>query len=393
MKLVMKLVLLMSAYLIINSMNLKTEKSTKVEMTTKEDFTNQWKILFTTVERPPQMCSGPDKLNNTDDDKKKNGDDDGSSNVPKAKANPYAKQQGFGASAYLFDFFDDVMQQQIDAEFQKVFQAAKAMKEPDPATFQDPYTLDKLVFYYSQQGKDTTNAKETDLMSQIQKYNKNFNAQVWGNSINMGQLYSILDQWGWKKPESKNFAKKLLDKFDFDGDGRLNPSEFIILSIVNNISIFKTLQCKANCYTDILNSIIDPLFAYLDCDQDGYVSSENMWIGLVNFKRKDPKLFSMYTCQMPTELNKGYRTTSCNDFILKNYKKADGFVDKDEFRAGILLGYWDRQTDTSKIYTDDTKNLKKLRWGVDGAKDIVCENVLAMIPKPSPKFKPMAITK
>ena len=204
----MKLVLLMSAYLIINSMNLKTEKSTKVEMTTKEDFTNQWKILFTTVERPPQMCSVPDKLNNTDDDKKKNGDDDGSSNVPKAKANPYAKQQGFGASAYLFDFFDDVMQQQIDAEFQKVFQAAKAMKEPDPATFQDPYTLDKLVFYYSQQGKDTTNAKETDLMSQIQKYNKNFNAQVWGNSINMGQLYSILDQWGWKKPESKNFAKK-----------------------------------------------------------------------------------------------------------------------------------------------------------------------------------------
>ena len=83
---------------------------------------------------------------------------------------------------------------------------------------------------------------------------------------------------------------------------------------------------------------------------------------------------------MPFVLNKDYRTTSTNDFVLKNSRKKDGFLDIEEFRTGVLLGYWDRQTDSRTIYMDDTKNMKSLRWAAGGAQDIVCRDVLILIP-------------
>jgi len=169
--------------------------------------------------------------------------------------------------------------------------------------------------------------------------------------------------------------------YDFDGDGRLNPSEFILFSIVHNEKNFRQQSCKQFCYSDLLATKIDPLFAYFDCDQDGYASAENLWIGFQNIKRKEINQYNMYKCLMPSQLNQGYRTTSPNDFILKSNEKVTGFVDLSEFRKGILLGYWDRQTNSNQIINDDSKNLKNMRWGAGGTEDVVCQNMLALIPK------------
>lgn len=424
MKLIQKLLILSSFLVLVYTLNLKT--SSNLEVSTSEDYSKQWATLFTSVVRPPQLCQQPNRIHHTDSFGSKGGNDS-DSHTPKSKANVWAKQQGFGASAYFFDHMDDIFQADVVGQFTQMLAAAKAI-QPTDVKYQDPYGLEKLIFFYSQGahgavpsgGAPSSNnplaggvnpsghahtsrftqspngaplpssplgaqaastPASTDLVSQIQRYNKNFNKAVWENSISAPQLKEIVKQWGWKQGSGSDPIKKLIDTYDFDGDGRLNPSEFILMSIVNNVKIFKQSECKQFCYTDIFTNKVDPLFAFLDCDSDGFVNAENMWTGLVNLKRKDATKFSMYTCQMPTMFNKGYRTTACNDFVLKNYHKADGFLNHDEFRVAILLGYWDRHSDMNKVIPDESKSLKNVRWGQGGVKDTVCEAILALVPK------------
>ncbi len=385
MKFEIKILVLAIVTFSIAALNIKNSISSQIKSLNKEDFTSQWAQLFTSQVPPPQLCLRPDHLNNEDGlGPNGKGEGNGNSQTPNPKTNRWAKGQGSGPSAYLFDFLDNVFQKDVVQQFSSMFQAALAIQAPDANTYQDPYALDKLIYIYSNGVAGSANATTSspNSISAISQYNKNFNQAIWQNSISASQIYNILQQWGWKTVPSANPAKKIVDTYDFDGDGRLNPLEFVVFSIVNNYKIFSQSECKQFCYADLFKNKIDPLFAYLDCDGDGFVSAENMWIGLRNLKR-NAQGYSMYQCQMPTVLNKDYRTTSTNDFVLKNYRRADGFVNIDEFRTGILLGYWDRQTDSNKIYTDDSKNLKTARWGSGGSQDIVCSSILALIGKNS----------
>src|SRR5690606_40460569 len=48
-----------------------------------------------------------------------------------------------------------------------------------------------------------------------------FNVKVWENSITCGQIDRILTEWKWNAKRSvPDPAKYLVDKFDFNGDGR-----------------------------------------------------------------------------------------------------------------------------------------------------------------------------
>lgn len=363
----------------------KTETLSKTELMSKEDFTVQWNNLFTNILRPPQLCMPPSRLMITKADTAEKEKD---MKIPKSKPNPWAKEQGFGPSGYLWDYLDDVILSDVLSEFMSMWQSAKAMTKPDPILYADPYSLDKLVYYYSQ-GLEGDLFKgglqdESKLLEIIVKYNKNFNPTVWQNSISAPQLFNILQQWGWYEFPVPDFARHALSIFDFDGDGRLNPSEFILLAIIVNKNLFRSTSCKQFCFEKVLTTKIDALYAFLDCDGDGWVSAENMWLGLQNLKRSDSSKYNLYNCQMPNAINKGYRTTSMNDFILKNWKAADGFVNIHEFRAGILLGYWDRMVDNYKVYIDDSRNKKNDRWANNGLDDITCKKILAMLPGSEP---------
>ena len=65
---------------------------------------------------------------------------------------------------------------------------------------------------------------------------------------------------------------------------------------------------------------------------------------------------------------------------MKNTIKDHGLLNRDEFRKGILLGYWNRQVQRIKINTDDSKNDKTKRW-VNGNIDIECVKILKMVHK------------
>jgi Ca2+-binding EF-hand superfamily protein len=387
MKLIIRLLILTIAVYGVLNFNLKALNQEKIKI--KEDFTPQWVSLFTTLNKPLQMCIAPDQFRKNEDTTSTTTDKDDGVEIltPMPKHNKYAKEFGFGPVAYLFDYWDFLLQADVSNYFINMFNAAKAIAAPAPNIYEEPYSLDKMLYYYSQGTKGSltgVSGQPAEVIKQISQYNKNFNPTTWQNSVTVGQMYQILSTWGWKGAFANNPPKKLVDRYDFDGDGRLNPTEFILLAINNNREIFRLPECKQYCFEELFKAKIDPIFRFMDCDQDGYISSENMWNVLSLLKRPNVAQYNMYNCIMPSVLNKGYRTISDNDFILKNSRKFDGFVDITEFRAGVLLGYWDRQTDSNSIFKDDFKNMKSFRWSPDGTKDLVCQSILALMPGGAP---------
>lgn len=330
---------------------------------------------------------------------------------PMKKPNPYKilDSQEFAHIHYLFDYLDTFFIKKnnmsfldyMTSEFEKIYNEAKKIAKIDKR-FADPYTLEKLIFYFSNGAAGTqpftdprlispkasevkviTPSKEDNvsLMKTLSSFNKDLANKDYTDMISPVQLLLILEGWQWGGASGSQDiidAKKILDKYDFNGDGALDREELILFSILHNLKHFK--QCKDFCYKNIIDQVIDPLFMYLDCDNDGYVNSENIWQGLMNIYRQD-KNYDLYKCKLPLELNKFYRTNSVNDFVLKYSSLADGFLNLEEFRKGLLLGYWERQVKANVFYKKSEINNKDKRWAEAGVKDVECEQIKSFFPK------------
>lgn len=326
-----------------------------------KELKSYWKNLFISNERP-ETCQ---KQNDKDE-----------LAVVRPQLNPYEKKYGFGDVAYLFDVLDEFLKTDIINEFKNMFNEAKQLKAEKE--YQDPFSLDKMIVELGKThpsiGKPKT-MDESKKFEIIKKYIKGFDLKIWNESITASQLVTLYKTWGWdSSPFGENFAKKIISTFDFNGDGRLNLSEFIILSIIGNKKIIG--NCSKFCYKNILKIKIDPIYKFIDCDGDELLSSEEIWNGLKNLKRSDPKKYDIWACKLPNAFQKYFRTTSINDFILKNNEKKNGFVTLPEFRQGILLGYWDRYTTIDKVVDDESKSLKSKRWLKDGLEDKQCKQLM-----------------
>ena len=121
----------------------------------------------------------------------------------------------------------------------------------------------------------------------------------------------------------------------------------------------------------IIDDYLDPMFSFIDCDGDGVITAENIWQSLRLLKRPDTK-YNIYDCVIDSNQ---IRTTSVNDFILKSERTMLGKINRDEWRMGILQGYWIRQVDKSGVFVDDAKNMKNIRWDDNGKKDSKCEEM------------------
>jgi len=95
-------------------------------------------------------------------------------------------------------------------------------------------------------------------------------------------------------------------------DGRLNPREFILGSLHNNIQTVGSPLCD-HCFFDISKNI-DAIFLYLDCNNDGLLTAEEIWTNLPKMKRNTEKynIFSFGN-------DENIRTAAINDFVLKKY--------------------------------------------------------------------------
>ncbi len=149
-----------------------------------------------------------------------------------------------------------------------------------------------------------------------------------------------------------------------NSNGRLNPREFILGSIWQNKKILGSDDCDL-CYANLIDKI-DGIFKYIDCDKDGLISSKDIYDNIQHLRR-DTSKWNFFSLANQAKI----RTAVTNDFVLKNMASVNGMLNKQEFRLGILLGYWDRQTDEQRIVMDDSKNLKSLRWKEDDIVDLM----------------------
>jgi Ca2+-binding EF-hand superfamily protein len=305
---------------------------------------------------------------------------------PKPKDNNYMREtEKYDQIVYFFDYVDDVFQKDIPKAFQDLMDDANKIPEEDPSRFEDPYTAEKLLYYFSHgaEGRDPIKGTGKGVVidpKRITQYKKDFDPDLWSKSFSAAKISAIIKTFGWGSiPPQPYFFKMLIDKFDFDGDGRLSTKEFLFYAIWENYKNY--YSCRKHCFKEVIESLINPLFTFFDCDSDGYINSENLWEGNKYLKRKDPEAYNYYRCEVPKTFNKYYRTHAPNDFILKNFDLADGYLNREEFRKGILLGYWERQVNEMGIVNDDSINRKSDRWGNEGKVDIDCQELLSMYDK------------
>jgi len=272
----------------------------------------------------------------------------------------WVKQWGYESVAYFFDFLDPLLRKEIITEFESIWKDLKAFPAVNPK-FPDPFDFKKLI---TEKGGILT----TKQQKMIKKFTENYDSSSYSISATLAQLEAAFVAWKWPtNPEDPTFTRRYIQKYDMNFDGRLNPREFILASLYHNKQTLGSSLCE-HCYFEP-GKTLDAIYLYLDCNNDGLLSSEEIWNNLPKVNRKTSKwnIFSFGNDQ-------SIRTASVNDFILKNGHTKDGFVTRAEFRSGILLGFWDRQTDVTKIITDDSRTLKNLRWEEGDMIDIALYN-------------------
>lgn len=340
----------------------------KAFLKAKQDYESIWQTMFSGSRG--QLCQDPLK-NRLNLNKKKvlNNVSEPLKNVKAQPANfEWVKNWGFGPSAYMFDFLDPVLKPDILKEFHKIFNSIKAMPSEDPE-YKDPFDLKKL----------TTNINDKELKAKavkdLSKLNKTLNPKVHESSVNAVQLRKALKEWKWGVDlNQEDYARTFIQKYDINGDGRLNPRELILGAIDQNKHLLGTAICM-NCFFDVIKKI-DAIFMYIDCNSDGFISSEDLWNNLPKLKRNTPK-YNMFALS-----KQGYiRTSSVNDFILSNMNTQNGLLNKNEFRIGILFGFWNRQTNHAKVIDGDERTLEELRWTDDDMVDFKLEDYLKELKK------------
>ena len=311
-----------------------------------------WNTFF--VADRGDKCAGEKLLRAT---LKKLGISENGEYLGKIKQGPFwwVKEWGFGQSAYLFDFLDPVFRPQILKDFTSIYLAFKAFPIKDNQ-FPDPFDIVSVR-------KDLDPVSRERLRKQQIEMQLKLDQRVFSASVNAVQVHQGLKSLNWNYDKSRSdYAKTFVLKYDMNKDGRLSPRELLLGSIHFNQAIFLTDQCKL-CYEEILDQI-DAVFAYLDCDKDGHISAEDLYTHLPKLRRDSQQHNFFLLSNIAT-----IRTAVVNDFLLKNSYSTRGLLTKKEFRHGILLGFWDRQTSDTNIVNDDSRNLKSLRWSEDEVVD------------------------
>ncbi len=266
------------------------------------------------------------------------------------------KRVGFDASAYLFDYLDNILQSAIVEDFREIWKNAIKINNDKVIAFDDPYSLRKILYGLDTETKPNT-ASTDFLLDYIGEILPNFAPDIWKSSLNNSELNTTVHTWDWDLTKSKEGSVKyMINHYDFNGDGKLNIREYLLASIHMNYERLGTNKCS-NCHEKVIKELIDPLFEFCDCDKNNFVSAEELWNGLQLIKNS--KYWNFFNCKVE---NRDVRTDVINDFILKIDSNKIGLLSKKDFRYGILLGYWNRQTQERDIASTNMFNGKEGRW-------------------------------
>ena len=270
----------------------------------------------------------------------------------------WIKKWGYEQASYLFDFLDPSLRPLVLKDFKLIYNSFKAYPNGDTKDYKDPYNLNyKIPVNLNDAAKET-------ITRQMINFNKNLDHEVYKLSLNAVQINKGAKVNNWSLDKVDDFAKSFIQSYDMNMDGRLSPREFILGSIWQNKKILSSDDCTL-CYNKLTDKI-DGIFSYIDCNKDGLISSKDIMDKLKNLRRDTTKWNYFSLANQAT-----IRTAVTNDFVLKNMASIKGMLTKAEFRLGVLLGFWDRQTDDYRIIEDDSRNLKSLRWKDNDVVDLM----------------------
>jgi hypothetical protein len=264
----------------------------------------------------------------------------------------WIKNWGYGQSSFVFDFLDPVIGKKFIAEAKKIYKVTLGFNNSEYKGYKDPYLIDEV--------DPATGKLKKDVLPK--GYRNKSPKEVFKSSVNAVQVKQCLENFRWKYNKyGKDPSRKFVGSYDKNGDSRLSPRELILGIIHTNRPKYNYGVCSM-CFENLV-PIIDSIFTYADCDQDGYITAENLIKYLARMKR-ETNLWDIFA-----NIDIGIRTKSVNHFILQIAKTKNGTINKDEFRMGVLLGFWNRQTNDHKILDDDSQSLKGLRWADGGITD------------------------
>lgn len=258
---------------------------------------------------------------------------------------------GFGPSAYFFDYLDGAIRDVILQDFQEIWNSAKSIVLVPESEYKDKYSIETIP-----------NAKDKA------EYNKD----IYGISLSTSQIYSAAKQWNWNLKSLTSYSDApvgVVGIYDYDGDGRLNPKEF--LEMVIDLG-YNDSGCT-HCLSEIRNVILKKMFDEADVCGEGMVKAEGIWKKYRHLQRKDSQ-YNIYECLIKHRGN--IRTEAVNDFIIKMRESNDGKLNRKEFTLGILYGYLNRQVNSLKITLGDEINGKNARWNNNGI-DEICNRIIS----------------
>jgi len=293
---------------------------------------------------------------------------------PRRKKN-LLEQLGFnqGPVTYLIDFLEEAFEKYskvIYREMKQIYDDAKAISVSEGTGTKDPYYLAKIA---TQNGTALEDLKPDEYYRMIKAKVPSFNSTVYEASITIPQLVEVFktNKWSLAQENYVFEAKKLVDKFDFNGDGRLSFREFILAMIFKTEDLVRSKICS-KCLEAVNEEVIDPMYTFIDCEKRNMVNAEEMWKSLKYLLRRNENTFNIFTCKISNEM---YRTSSINDFVLKAHKSLLGYVTRNEFRTGLFLAYWDRYIGETDLLIEQENKRKDERWGNKGQNDNVCGNI------------------
>jgi hypothetical protein len=286
----------------------------------------------------------------------------------KGKAGKFAwvKHWGYGPLSYFIDFMDTAVRQDVVKEFKKIYDDMRNLPSEDTDTYKDPYDLKKLL-----EGADSGLSKKA--LADLKLVNKNYDPKIYDISVNCVQIRQGMNDWRWSIDfPTTDYAKLFLQKYDMNGDGRLAPRELVLGALDNNKHLFGSGSCT-HCFEEVSRKI-NAIFTYIDCDNDGIITAEDLWHNIPGLRRSSPE-YNMFALG---ELA-GIRTAAVNDFVLVNGVARRGVLNKNEFTKGILFAMWDRQTDFTRVLEDDELTLKDLRWKNNHMVDVRVEDYITAL--------------
>jgi len=338
-----------------NNNNLKTSNKVQYRKVSQTDEMLQ-KTLFTTL---PTKCKPFEKeLEEVQERKQKE-----KMFVKGSKTDMWwVKPWGYGQSAYFYDYLQPVLMEPFLEEAKLIYESVKANDNKKHGLYTDPF--DYALFI----SEDMSDAEKQKIMSNLKLVNANYVKEVFDISINAVQLHKSMKEWKWTRELKTDYSKDIIDLYDQDGDGRLNIREFILAVIDYNKKNQFDKDVKFQ-FNEMI-SICDAIFTFVDCDENGYVSTEELYNNMKNLKRPNKDEYNIYGA------NKEVRLTAVNDFMLKCHYSKNGLLTREEFTLCIFYGFWNRQTTSTKFLKDNSRNLADLRWS-GKKKDIAFERNLS----------------